>query len=87
MSQFMFGLGRGYLPASTAKKVDRIAQNHGCDFHQAENSHWFSGPNLGSPFDSAMRDAVFAELQTAGLLTWYPCADGTRTFVIGKKQR
>lgn len=72
MSEFMFGTGRGRIKASAAKRIDKIAGRHGASFVTADlpgdgPRYWFAGPNLGHPFDQAMADAVWADLEHAGL--------------------
>lgn len=80
MSEYMFGLGSGYLPkpaASIARKHGAVLVNHcdpgckcgyGCaDECPACKRHWFAGPNRGKPFDSAMGRAVMAEIEAAGI--------------------
>ena len=81
MSEYMFGLGDGWLP----KKANAIAQRygarlcnhtdpqckcgHGCQTFncRASRRHWFAGPNYGAPFDAQMVAAVEADLAKAGL--------------------
>ena len=81
MSEYMFGLGNGWLP----KRADQIARKHnaylvnytdpqckcgrGCDNYKCKASrrHWFSGPNHGSPFDGDMAQAVKNDLAAAGI--------------------
>ncbi len=70
MPPYLFGLGRGHLPASAAG----IAQRHGADLvnytePRGEKRHWFEAQNLGPPFDEAVRDAVLADLRAAGFPT------------------
>ena len=80
MSEYMFGLGSGYLPkpaASIARKRGAVLVNHcdpgckcgyGCDDEcPACKRHWFAGPNRGEPFDSAMGRAVMAEIEAAAI--------------------
>lgn len=72
MSEYMFGVGRGKVSAAKAKKVNTIAKKHDARFIAANIpgdgfKYWFSGPNLGAPFDKAMADAVYADLDTAGI--------------------
>lgn len=71
MSKFHFGTGRGKVPSATAKKIAKIAQRHGCDFYAVTMPegprYWFSGPNLGAPFDGATAKVVLEAVRTAGI--------------------
>ncbi len=76
MSEYMFGVGAGWLPLSAdkiARKYGAVLVNytdpqcscgHGCSQHKCKRSrrHWFAGPNRGFPFDKKMADAVMMEL-------------------------
>lgn len=83
MSEYLFGLGNGWLP----KRAAKIAQKHGvelvnycdpgCDCGYACGSdvdcparkrHWFAGPNRGEPFDGALARAVASDLRAAGIV-------------------
>lgn len=82
MSEYMFGSGKGHLPA----KADKIAGKHGaslvnytdaaclcghgCPPHRCKASrrHWFVGPNRGEPFDRDLAKAVESDLARAGLI-------------------
>lgn len=77
MSEYLFGLGSGWLPES----ADKIARKHGarlvnyadpqckcgygCAIGECKSSrrHWFAGPNRGAPFDGQLRDAVMGEIR------------------------
>jgi hypothetical protein len=79
MSEYMFGLGPGWLPDEAddiAKKHGAGLVNytdaqcncgHGCPPHTCEKSrrHWFAGPNRGNPFDQDMAEAVLNEVYAA----------------------
>ena len=80
MGEYMFGLGAGWLPAAArriAKKHGATLVNYtdpgcGCGYGcppsrdcPAHRRHWFTGPNMGAPFDGAMADAVMADLRAA----------------------
>jgi hypothetical protein len=72
MSEYMFGVGRGKVTAAKAKKVNAIAKKHNAWFITANipgdgHKYWFAGPNLGHPFDKAMAEAVYADLDVAGI--------------------
>jgi hypothetical protein len=72
MSQYHFGLGKGRVGAGVEKRVDKIARKHGADFTSVTlpgdgPRYWFSGPNLGFPFDRDMARAVLNDLEAAGL--------------------
>lgn len=75
MSEYMFGLGDGWMPKSAAK----IAEKHGavlvnycdpgckCGYGcsgdcPACKRHWFAGP-----FDGQLGSAVMAEIEKAGI--------------------
>ena len=82
MSEHMFGLGSGWLPA----RADKIAQRHeatlcnytdaqctcgyGCAPHtcKASRRHWFACDNLGEPFDRERAHSVMADLRAAGII-------------------
>lgn len=71
MSEHHFGVGRG-RPQNRVR-IAAIAKRHGASFVVAELPgegwrFWFTCPNAGHPFDRATRDAVFADLKSAGLL-------------------
>ena len=76
MSEYFFGLGPGWLP-KRADKIARkhgaylvnytdaqCSCGYGCRPYTCKRSrrHWFAGPNLGSPFDQQMANAVLNEL-------------------------
>lgn len=72
MSEFHFGVGRGRVKEDIAKKIDRIARTHGATFTTVTlpgegPRYWFSGPNMGPPFDNAMARGVRASLIAAGI--------------------
>lgn len=73
MSQYMFGVRRGTLPAATVRKIERVAKRHGCTFVGPVSipgngtQSWFAGPNRGAPFDDAMARAVFDDLEAEGI--------------------
>lgn len=72
MSTYHFGLGNGRVKASIVKQAERIAKRHDAYFVATTlpgqgHRFWFSGPNLGFPFDRAMAQAVKADLVAAGI--------------------
>lgn len=72
MSEYMFGLGRGNVPAALADRINKIAKRHGACFTNPKLPgegwrYWFACPNLGFPFDKATAEAVFADLRAAGI--------------------
>lgn len=72
MSTYHFGLGNGRVKTTIVKKVERIAKRHNAYFVATtlpgeRPRYWFSGPNLGFPFDRAMAQAVKADLVAAGI--------------------
>lgn len=71
MSEYMFGVIKKKIGIRDSKKLDKICREEGgYGFSQIDDSHgtarggrwigWFSGPNLGSPFDGDMGRAVVA---------------------------
>ena len=73
---YQFGQHRGPLDYRAAVKAKRIARKHGASFIRGGDSYWFTTSKRGAPHDEAVRDAVNAELRTAGL--WerlYPGCD------------
>lgn len=65
MNEFLFGLHRGMLTDAEHARRTRIARDHRISYVRAylpSEGHrsWFSGPNLGEPFNGALRDAVLA---------------------------
>lgn len=65
---YLFLLGGGHLP----RKADLVARRHGArlvNYTEPNGSkrHWFTGPNLGNPFDGQLRADVLADLERAGL--------------------
>ncbi len=80
MGEHHFGVGRGRIKASVAKRIDAIAQRHGADFVWANvpgqgPSYWFSCPNFGAPHDGQRARAVWKALDDAGLATGAGLAD------------
>ena len=71
MSEYHFSTGRGKVSGRLAKRADAVARKHGAYFVAADlpegPRYWFSGPNLGHPFDAAMARAVREDLAAAGL--------------------
>jgi len=72
MSEYHFGVGRGKIPASIAKKIHAVASKHGAAFVNTYipgdgYRYWFSGPNYGQPFDQALARTVDAALTAASL--------------------
>ncbi len=81
MSDYMFGMGAGWLP----RKAAAIARQHGADQvnytdpqcrcgHgcragecRAARRHWFTVRNLGEPFNSRTAQAVLADLRVVGV--------------------
>lgn len=72
MSQHMFSVSRNKPSRVNARKIASIAKRHKCDFIEyvdpgSKYQNWFSGPNLGHPFDDAMARAVMGDLRAVGL--------------------
>lgn len=63
MSQYFFGLYNGHLTARLVKRVEAEYPDVAVINYTEPNGHkrgWFSGPNLGAPFDGAMARDVMA---------------------------
>lgn len=64
MNQHMFSVSRNKPTRANARKIERIAKRHKCDFIEYVDpgsgyKNWFAGPNLGHPFrrrDGTRRD-------------------------------
>ena len=64
-----FGLERGKRTSAEQEARHAAAARHGCTWVYCTIPgdgvrSWFSAPNLGEPFDSALSRAVMAELKT-----------------------
>jgi hypothetical protein len=75
MSEYFFGLHAGHLTA----KADRIAKRHGAAHsnHTEANGQrggWFSCTNRGQPFDGAVADAVYRDIDAVGGIDALRCA-------------
>lgn len=72
MSEYMWGVGRGEV--ANYDEIDRVAREVGgygltnVDLPGEGWRYWFSGPNLGSPFDAALERETREALSAAGLL-------------------
>lgn len=80
MSEYLFLSGTGKIPQTMRRTIDAIAKRHEATFVNptmpGEGARfWFAGPNLGHPFDAALRAAVLADLDAAGIAY----ADGRTT--------
>ena len=64
---YQFGKCSGPLDDQTDVKAQRIARKHGATFDRRGDSYWFITSKRGAPHDEAVRDAVNADLRTAGL--------------------
>ena len=78
MSVFLFGHGKGPITKKESQRRSKIAKKHGAEFvvcggpcvcgHDCPHgecrikSYWFSGPNLGEPFDSRLAKDVMTEV-------------------------
>ena len=67
MSEHMFGVTRAKLSAREVRRRDRIAKAagaHGFNYTKDGQGHigWFTGPNLGSPFDRDMARRVLGAI-------------------------
>jgi hypothetical protein len=72
MSEYMFGVTRKRLSARDVKRRDRICVEEGgtgyqqiCDPGSGWKG-WFTGLNLGSPFDDDLRRRVMSRVRAAG---------------------
>lgn len=67
----MFGSGNREIKDATSIKIDKIARKHGYVLNNPKLPegwrYWFAGPNRGNPFDQAAEEAIWADLETAGL--------------------
>lgn len=75
MSEFFFMLGNGRVPDDVYERADKIARVHGATlvrYFGPEKVHryWFSGPNLGEPFDRNLAARVSQSILDAGIL-WF----------------
>ena len=66
---YQFLLGSGHMGLN----AQRIAETHGADCinyvdEHGKLRHWFEAENMGEPFNSRLREAVFADLVAAGIL-------------------
>lgn len=73
MSRHMFGVSRVRPTRAAAKRMQAVADKHGADLVEVTlpgtgYQRWFEGPNRGFPFDKAMSDAVWADLERAGVV-------------------
>lgn len=67
MSEYFFGLHHGHLKNT----ADRIAKRHGARHVNYTDPAtgkrgWFHCPNRGNPFDQAIADAVFRDIDADG---------------------
>jgi len=80
MSEYFFGLGKGWMPAKAdkiARQFDAYLVNHtdpGCSCGHgcrndcpANHRHWFACINLGAPFDGERATKVLSALEQAGI--------------------
>lgn len=68
MSVFHFGVGKGVVSATRAKRIERIAARHGAVFYAATipgdgAKYWFSCRSYGHPFDEATARAVLDDVE------------------------
>jgi len=74
MSEYMFGITRVRVSNSVAKKLDAICKAEGgtgftgpVSFPGNDIRGWFTGPNLGSPFDKDLSNRVQNAIVKANL--------------------
>lgn len=70
----MFHVREGLVSAAEARRIQRIAQEHGADFFAAEGRYWFTCENLGDPFNGATARAVMAAVGTITARSRYASA-------------
>ena len=62
----IFGQGNGEVSDREKSRVNRIAKKHGAEFiryrQEGSSRYWFSGKNLGEPFDSKIAQSVLQEV-------------------------
>ena len=77
MDEYMFGVTYEKPPKKTANLWDRICRQEGGSGYTEVNRRagetpginhgryqgWFTGPNLGEPFNSALRDSVLDRIK------------------------
>ena len=74
MSEFMFLYTRSRLTSEDVDKLEVIAKGRGAEFTYTgkvlgqDVTGWFSGPNLGYPFDKMLYDEVESDLKTCELI-------------------
>jgi hypothetical protein len=77
MSEYCFGGFNRRLPQREVDRLDRICREEGgYGYQQIDDSHgtaiggrwigWFTGPNLGHPFDQDLANRVYARLAAEG---------------------
>ena len=73
-NETFFMVGVGLIPNKQRKKIERVLKKLGDDVDFINPNlpegprFWFSGPNLGEPFNSRMERETRAALAAAGLL-------------------
>jgi hypothetical protein len=74
MSEYMFLYTRSRLTSEEIDKLEAIAKERGAEFTYTGKmvgqsvTGWFSGPNLGYPFDKMLYDEVESDLKTCELI-------------------
>lgn len=80
MNEHTFGVTRRKVTPAEAKRRDRICRRMGGHgYQQVDQSHgtahggnwvgWFTGPNRGEPFDSALAREVLAAVENGKAVT------------------
>lgn len=68
---FVFGVVRQAFPRPVAMRIERIAGQRGAWFATVDlpegPTSWFTGPNLGDPFNALLAKAVLTALSAAGI--------------------
>jgi hypothetical protein len=74
MSEFMFGITKKSVTKVVAKRLNAICIEQGgtgftgpVSIPGNDNKGWFTGPNLGNPFDERLAKDVRRAVESAGL--------------------
>ena len=72
MDCYLFGVRRGWLEDAEVQRYEAVAEKHGVDFYYCNMpgeglKSWFSGPNMGAPFDRRLAESVQHDLKKAGV--------------------
>ena len=72
MGEHMWGCTRRKLSLTKSRRIDKLATKHGATFQTVRESDgrelsWFSCINRGDPHNKDVEEAVWTELEKAGL--------------------